>query len=152
MYTKHQASQLRHEFWTTFGQYMAPVLSSTGEKINWVNYKTGEKHLFFKMDADQQFAAISIELTHPGLDLQKSYFDQFTAMKNLLHSTVGEPWDWVLHTTDENGKVVSRIFTEIAGKSIFNKEDWPALISFFKPRIITLDEFWSTARYSFEQR
>ncbi len=150
MYTKQQASQLRHEFWLAFGQYMAPVLSSEGEKINWVNYKTGEKHLFFKLTADQQFASIGIELTHPALEQQKTVYDHFRQVKNLLQSTIGEQWDWVLHTTDENGKVVSRIFTEIAGKNIFNKEDWPALISFFKPRLIGLDAFWNNVKYGFE--
>jgi hypothetical protein len=36
------------------------------------------------------------------------------------------------------------------GVSIFNKEDWPKLISFFKPRIVALDEFWNMVKYSFE--
>lgn len=149
MYSKQQASQLRHEFWTAFGQYMSPILSAEGEKVNWVNYKTGEKHVVFRMEADQKFASIGIELTHPGIDTQKHYYDHFLHLKNILHTTLGENWDWVLHATDENGKVISRIFIEIAGKNIFDKEDWPALISFFKPRLIALDEFWSNVNDSF---
>lgn len=57
MYTREQISQLRQEFWTTFGQYMSPVLSAEGGKINWLNYKTGIKHLHFKMDADKKAPA-----------------------------------------------------------------------------------------------
>jgi hypothetical protein len=34
--------------------------------------------------------------------------------------------------------------------SILQKNDWPALISFFKTRIIALDEFWSSVKYDFE--
>jgi len=34
--------------------------------------------------------------------------------------------------------------------NIFKQEDWPKLISFFKPRIIALDEFWSDAQDSFD--
>ena len=150
MYTKQQASQLRHEFWTAFGLYMSPILSADGEKINWVNYKTGEKHLFFKLEADQQFASIGIEMTHPALDMQKAYFDHFLQLQVMLNEAVGEKWDWVLHTTNENSKVVSKIFIEIAGKNIFNKEDWPALISFFKPRLIALDAFWCGVKDSFQ--
>ncbi len=41
-------------------------------------------------------------------------------------------------------------YIHLNGVSIFNKEDWPQLISFFKQRIIALDQFWSTARYGFE--
>ncbi len=150
MYSKQQASQIRQTFWSTFGQYMSPILSADNEKINWVNYKTGQKHVYFKLNADQKFASIGIEITHPALDEQKKFYNQFVDLKNMLHTTLGENWDWVLHTTDENDKVVSRIFIEIVGKSIYNKEDWPALISFFKPRLIALDTFWSQAQYGFQ--
>ena len=32
MFSKQEASQLRKEFWTAFGQYMKPVLSADGGK------------------------------------------------------------------------------------------------------------------------
>ncbi len=150
MYSKQHVSQMRQEFWTTFGQYMSPVASSEGEKINWVNYKTGQKHVYFIMEADQQFASVGIEITHPALDEQKLYFDHFKKLKPILEATVGEKWDWVLHAADETGKVKSRIFYEIADKNIFDRTDWPALISFFKPRLIALDEFWNNVKYGFE--
>ena len=56
---------------------------------------------------------------------------------------------WDLHITD-NGKVVSRIFTELAGTNIFEKDHWPGLITFFKQRIIKLDEFWSQVKDGFD--
>ena len=55
-----------------------------------------------------------------------------------------------LFSQDENGKITSKILKRLEGVSIFKKSQWPGLISFFKPRIIALDEFWSTASYSFE--
>jgi hypothetical protein len=68
----------------------------------------------------------------------------------MLHSSLQEDWDWKLHTTNGQGKTISRIFKQIDHVSIFNKNDWPVLISFFKPRIIALDEFWSDAKYAFD--
>jgi hypothetical protein len=150
MYSKEQASQLRQAFWTAFGQYMGPVLSAEGLRTNWVNYKTGVKHIFFRMQADNKVASISIEITHPDKELQQLFFEQFATYKNVLHSTLNEKWEWQLHTTNEYGKTISRIHKEISPVSIYQKEDWPKLISFFKPRIIALDEFWSDARYAFE--
>jgi hypothetical protein len=150
MYSKEQASQLRQAFWTAFGQYMGPVLSAEGLRTNWVNYKTGVKHIFFRMQADNKHAGISIEITHPDKELQQLFFEQFATYKNVLHSTLNEDWEWQLHTTDEYGKTISRIYKEIGSVSIYQKEDWPKLISFFKPRIIALDEFWGDARYAFE--
>lgn len=151
MYTREQASQLRQAFWTVFGQYMMPVLSAEGLKANWINYNTGFKYLYFRMRADKKTASIAIEITHPDTEMQELIFEQFTVHKTLLEETLGEEWHWDLHTTDENGRTISRIYQEILNVSVFNRDDWPTLISFFKPRIIALDTFWSNAQYAFEE-
>lgn len=129
---------------------MKPVPSLDGEKINWLNYRTGVKDVIFKMDADNKTASISIEIIHADLQVQQLIYGQFLQLKNMFENMVGNDWNWLLHTSDGNGKVISRIFSEIDGVSVFKKSDWPEIISFFKPRIIALDEFWSSSRYSFE--
>ena len=149
MYSRQEAAQLKHEFWSRFGQYMAPVLSADGEKINWINYKTGEKDIYFKMEADNREAFIAIEVTHKDPEIQQLYFEQFAELRAVLESITGEAWDWQLHLSTDHGKKVSRIYSELTGVSIFNKEDWPQLISFFKPRIQALDEFWTSVKYRF---
>jgi len=150
MYSKDEASQLKQQFWTAFGQYISPHLSAEGLKVNWVNYKTGIKHVYFKMQAGKSGASIAIEIAHPDGGIQELFFEQFKEYKNILNGVLGETWEWQLHTTDENGKTTSRISKQIDGVSIFNKNDWPALISFFKPRIIALDEFWNDVKYGFD--
>ncbi|SDD22680.1 protein of unknown function [Mucilaginibacter pineti] len=150
MYSKDEASQIKQAFWTAFGQYIAPQLSADGLRTNWINYKTGIRHLSFKMQADKRSAYIAIEIAHPDTCIQELMFEQFKELKNVLKSTVNEDWEWQLHTVDESHKTISRIYKELPNISIFNRNDWPALISFFKPRIIALDEFWSIAQYSFE--
>jgi hypothetical protein len=150
MYPKQQASQLRQEFWTAFGRYMNPVLSAEGEKINWTNYKTGEKHIHFRMDAENRSASIAIELTHPDRSVQQLYYEHFMQLRHVLDKELGEPWEWRLHTTDEHGRTVSRICKQLDDVSFFKKEDWPVLISFFKDRMIALDAFWSKVKYGFE--
>ena len=150
MFSKQEVSQLRKEFWTAFGQYMKPVPPAEGEKVNWLNYKTGEKDIYFKMNAESRTASIAIEITHTDKDKQQLYFEQFRQLQKMLFDSLGEEWQWELHTQDEYGKVISRIYKEIQDISVLNKAHWPDLISFFKPRIIALDNFWSSARYGFE--
>lgn len=149
MYSKDEASRLKQSFWTAFGQYISPQPSAEGLKINWINYKTGIKHLHFKMHADHRSAFIAIEISHPDPGMQELLFEQFTAYRNILQSSLGEEWEWQLHITDENFKTVSRISKSLPGASIYKGEDWPSLISFFKPRMIALDEFWTDAQYGF---
>jgi len=150
MYSKAEVTQLRQAFWTVFGQYMAPVPSAEGDTTNWINYKTGLKHVYFRMQADNRQAAIAIELTHPDASIRELFFEQFGEVKQLLHEALGEEWTWEAEATDANGLPLSRIYTELAPANLFNRDDWPALISFFKPRLMALDAFWTDAQYAFE--
>ena len=129
---------------------MSPVPSAEGLKINWLNYKTGVRFIGFRLDADNKKARIAIEISHPDKDIREIFFGQFIQLKHLLHMQLAEEWVWIAEHADGNGKSTSLIYTEIHGVNIFNREGWPEIISFFKPRIIALDEFWSTAKYGFE--
>jgi hypothetical protein len=150
MYSKAEVTQLRQAFWTTFGQYMAPVPSAEGDTTNWINYKTGLKNVYFRMHADNRRASIAIELTHPDAGIRELFWEQFLELRTLLHETLGETWTWEAEATDATGQQLSRISKDLAPANIFNRESWPALISFFKPRIMALDAFWTDAQYSFE--
>jgi hypothetical protein len=149
MFTREEASQLRQEFWTVFGQYMKPVPSAEGLKINWINYHTRIREVYFRMDAGAKDATIAITLEHRDAGMQELYFEQFLELQDLLHATLAETWTWQLHAT-VNDRVISRIYTTLPGVSVFNKNHWPELISFFKPRMIALDAFWEDTRGSFE--
>ena len=150
MFTRAEASRIREEFWTTFGRYMSPVLSAEGMKINWVNYHTRLKDVYFRMDAGVKSASICISIEHRDPAIQALYFEQFEELKTLLHATLEETWEWRLHVPADDGKRVSKIYKDLPGVSVFNRDHWPDLISFFKPRMITLDAFWENAKYSFE--
>jgi hypothetical protein len=150
MFTREEASRIREEFWTAFGRYMSPVLSAEGTKINWVNYHTRLKDVYFRMDAGQKSSAISVSMEHRDPEIQEIYFERFLEMKTLLHNILREEWEWQLNVRVEDGKIVSRIYKEVRGVSVFNKDHWPDLISFFKPRIIALDSFWEDAKYGFD--
>ncbi len=150
MFSKAEASLIRQEFWTTFGKYMLPVPPADDEKVNWVNYKTGIKYLYFRMEAENHTARASIEITHPDLGIQELFFEQFKELKMMLHNYLGEDWNWQLHHTGIEGKVISLIYKELPNVSIFNRNDWPKLISFYKTNIIALDKFWSIGKYSFD--
>ncbi|NOS91845.1 MAG: DUF4268 domain-containing protein [Cyclobacteriaceae bacterium] len=150
MFKRDEAARLREEFWTTFGRYMSPVPSADGLKINWVNYRTGLKDVHFRMTAQSNTAIIFIALEQRDAAIRELFFQQFEELKTVLHSTVAEEWSWQQNTQISEGKTISRIYRELPDVSVLNKDHWPDLISFFKPRIIALDEFWQNAQYSFE--
>ncbi|PSR12486.1 MAG: DUF4268 domain-containing protein [Bacteroidetes bacterium] len=150
MYSKEEVTQLRKAFWTTFGQYLRPIPGSEGEKVNWINYRTGFKGMNFRMDANKQEAYIGIVFSQPNPDLRILFFEQLLELRSVLHGELGEEWIWEQAARNDQGQPISQVYQILPAVSIFQKADWPQLISFFKPRIIALDEFWSTAKYHFE--
>ncbi|MFC5625229.1 DUF4268 domain-containing protein [Algoriphagus winogradskyi] len=150
MYNKAETSRIRSEFWIAFGQYMKPIPNAEGRRINWPNYKTGVRNIYFRMKAERDFASIGIEIGHADEELQELYFDQFAQFRKMLEVTVGEEWSWNLHQENEFGQLVSRIEKKLPAVNVMNEADWPEIISFLKPRIIALDEFWSNVKPGFE--
>ncbi|MEO7984165.1 MAG: DUF4268 domain-containing protein, partial [Bacteroidota bacterium] len=137
-------------FWTNFGQYMRPVKGVNGDTINWLNYKTGTRHLYFRMDVQDSSASVAIEMRHPDDESRKQSYEHFLQVKNLFSQAMGEAWDWKAAQPDEDGQIISRINKTLNGVNIFNDNDWPAIISFLKQRIMALDQFWMEVKDGFE--
>ena len=149
MYSAEQTAKLKTQFWTNFGQYMKPVPSASGQPVNWINYKTGIRHIHFKMDADNNKAVIAIELSHPNPSERLFCYQQFVALKKILESAATFNWQW--NEIIETGhKTISSISQQLDKVNILNQAHWPAIISFLKPRIIALDAFWDMVRDGFE--
>lgn len=128
---------------------MRPLPGADGMAVNWLNYKTGIRQLYFRMDVGKKQASVAIEMRHSDLDEQEEVFQKFMALKMLFDEIAGDDWDWELHNVDEDGKTVSRIITRLEGVNIFNEADWPSIISFLKPGLIALDQFWHLAKDHF---
>ena len=149
MYSKEEGSLLLKQFWTSFGQYLSPIPSSAGNKINWINYKTGNRFIHFKMDATKDHAYIGIEISHHDNATQKLFFSHFKTLRPDIEKTLAEKWIWE-EGISVNAKNISRISKAMQHISIYRQEDWPQIISFLKTRIISLDRFWNDHKEVFE--
>lgn len=150
MYTTEQVSKQRKKFWTTFGQYMKPVPGTGAKVVNWLNYKTGIRNIFFRMDADQQSAHVRIEILHSMEADRMHYYNHFVALKKLLEKTSGTRWQWQAEVKDENGQPISRISQSLESVNVLQESDWPAIITFLKEHITSLDVFWETVKDGFD--
>ena len=128
---------------------MKPVLGADAQKRNWLNYKTGVRDLYFRMNADRHSASIAIEMRQADAAERQQQFEKLLALRSLLEQFTGEVWIAGEGLHDENGAPYNRLGAIFNDVSIFRKEDWPALISFFKPRIIALDAFWDLVKDQF---
>ena len=121
MFSKSEAAQLKKEFWTTLGRLLKHHPSSEGAKVNWINYDTQVKHIYFRMIASNKKATISIEITHKDEDLQALFFEQFEQLKTYLHTILEEEWIWEKEHYNEFGIRSARIYTELDGKTISSR-------------------------------
>lgn len=150
MYTREQASLLRKQFFTALGQYMLPVPSADGSRVNWLNYKTGIKQVFIRIETPDRGAEIGIVVAHPNEPDRGIFFEKLLECRLIFEEAAGKDWIWEPHATDEYGKKLSRIYVRLNGVSVLNQQDWPVLISFLKPRLVALDGFWCLVKDQFE--
>lgn len=147
MHLGKSASLLTKQFWTVFGQYMAPIPSADGEKINWINYKTEVRFIRFRLQSINTIASVAIELSHPDSNVQEQQFEQLGLFKKQFQQICGTDWRWRKMNKDEENKITCSIETSIENVSIMNESQWPQIISFFKPRLISLDNFWCSYKF-----
>ena len=145
MYSAQEAAAIKEEFWTKLGQYLSPIPSANGQKINWINYKTGVKTIRFKMDALSKEAFVGVDIIAEEA-LRLKLFDVFKKFKKQFPAG----YEWAEYCEDEFGRVLSRIFIEKENVSVFRKNDWPELIQFFKEQVLAWDVFWQENKDFFE--
>ena len=121
MFAKQEAQQLKKEFWTAFGKAFPR---------KWLLYDTKIKDFSFKFYADNKKAEVSIDIEMKDELFRNAYYEKIWSLESILEDEIGafsKDEFYVL----ENGKVVSRIWVEKNGVSIFNKQTWPDIFEFF---------------------
>ena len=150
MFSKEDAYRIKKDFWISYGTYMKLQMNAEGTRINWINYKTDVKGVYFRTDVERKFAEVSIEISHPDPSVQLMIYEQFEEYENVLEGYLGEKWIWTKEDYDDDGKQIATIKTRLENVSIFRDTDWLQIIPFLKDRMINLDEFWCDHKESFE--
>lgn len=145
MLSKEERRELNTRFWTRFNDMMSGVRSSEGRKVNWVNYDSGIKDVFIRMEADEEGCRLCIDIQHKDKEMRELYFETFRTYVNILKDALGE-LNWEKEHRLPSGFFGSRISAEMTGYSIHNEIDWNPMHRFMKQKCIRLDEIWGTLR------
>ena len=102
MYSKEESKSLRKEFWTSFGVYMKKYNKVYQGKINWVNYNTKCKDIYFRLDVNKKKASFSFDLQHRDSGLRELFYDKQKrnlfgskarkSVQKLLTNNIAEQW------------------------------------------------------------
>lgn len=151
MYGKEETKELKTLFWTSFGKYMRKHATEYGSKIQWVNYKTGVKDMYFRLNADKRTAKISVDLQQRDPEIRELYFAQFLETKTVFHDLTGTEWTWMPIYFDDFGKEISSVYLEIEQVNMYDKNTWESIFLFFEKYLLGLDEYWTEFKELFKQ-
>ncbi|MHC5202572.1 DUF4268 domain-containing protein [Myroides sp. LJL119] len=133
MFSKEEAQRIKKEFWIEFAQTYPR---------KWLLHKTKIKDFAFKFYCDNKKAQVLLDIEHKDPDKRKIYFQKIESLKNILiqehlPQAVFEEFFYL-----ENGKQVSRIWVEITGISINNRNSWPTIFDFFNEHMTQFEIFF----------
>lgn len=141
MWSKEEAKEKRIRFFTNFGIYMKRHEATFGEKIKWVNYKTGVKSIKFRIEANNKTARVCIDIENKDSGIRALFTEQFKELKTLLEENTGE-LIWLNSYQYNPDREITRIYTELDGFSINNEDHWGDIYYFFEDKLIGLHNFW----------
>jgi len=142
MYSKEEKKELKVRFWTTLNEKLTVAGKAKGRNLEWMNYPTNIKRLFFRMEADETTARMCIDLQFLSKGIREIYFLQFQELENKLKETFSKDVHFVSEYEHWNGKTISRIYCELPNVNMNNMEDWDLIHDFLIDNFLQLDSFW----------
>ena len=132
MFSKQEAQELKKEFWTAFGKSFPR---------KWLLYDTKIKGFSFKFYADNKKVGVFLDIEMRDELVRNAYFEKMQSLENMLQDELG---DFMMeeHLMLDNGKVISRVWVEKSGVSIFNKQTWSEIFEFFVEKMDAFERFF----------
>jgi len=123
MFSREEASQLRKDFWISFGKSFPR---------KWIKYNTQIKGFSFKFVAEQKKAMVVLDIEHPDEIYNELLFEQIQSLKNILTQEYLSDVIFDNHYELDSGKIIKRIYVLLPNKfSIYNKDYWQECFDFF---------------------
>lgn len=133
MFSKEESKKLRQEFWISFGKSFPR---------KWILYNTKIKDFSFKFYFDTKKAIVALDIESDNLAERIKYYEKIQSLKTILKEeylpeVVFEDCYFL-----ENGKELSRIFVQLDGVSIHNKNTWQQTMEFFNKNMNSFEAFY----------
>ena len=141
MFTKAEKKQFNTDFWNAFGLYMKKYNAKFG-RIRWVNYRSNVKDIFFRLDISPKKASFSIDIQHRDEGIRNLFYDQFLELKGIIKDQIGEDLIWHTEGVNRFNHPSCSIFCELENVSVYKKEEWTKVFSFFEKKMVGLHTFW----------
>ena len=132
MFSKAESRKLREEFWIAFGK---------SYPRKWLLYKTGVREITLKFHFDLRKAIVSMDVDG-DLEQRIHHWEKIISLKSILINEYLPEANFKDDYFLKNGKEISRIYVELEGVSIHNKNTWQETMIFFYEKMSRLEDFF----------
>lgn len=133
MFSKAEAQIMKKEFWTAFAE---------AYPRKWLLYDTKIKDVTFKFYVDNKKAQVMLDIEPKEDEKRKIYFEKIESLKSILLEEFLPEAVFEKEFYLENGKVISRIWVEQAGISLYNRASWAFIFRFFNLNMDAFERFF----------
>lgn len=133
MYSREENQKLKREFWISFAEKYPR---------KWILYDTKIKDFSFKFYVDNKKVQVLIDIEHKSEEKRMQYFEKLIALKAIIQDEFIKDMVYEADFYLETQKVVSRIWIELDGVKVSNRNDWPRIFDFFHKNMDALERFY----------
>ena len=140
MFSKEESIKMKKDFWVLFDK-RTKFHKQLNDNKKWILYDTRIKGFALKFDVDKKFASVMFEIDTTD-NVRVALFNELLKYESLLSSQLESELIFEQNYLLSNGKIVSRIYTELQGISIHNKKDWGEIFDYFLNDMTILEELF----------
>jgi hypothetical protein len=133
MYSKEESQKIKTKFWIAFAEAYPK---------KWLLYNTKIKDVTFKFYLDNKKAQVLLDIENKEDDKRKIYFEKIESLKTILLEEYLPDAVFERNFYLENGKTISRIWTEKQNVSINNPKTWNEIFDYFNEKMTLFERFF----------
>ncbi len=142
MLSKEARKERNEKFWSGFKEYMRGTLSSTGKRVNWLNYKTEVQDTYLRLICDGKTTAVCYDIQFKDTGIKAIFWEQLGELKKVLEASMKQETSWEENFITKEGHSIGRISWTIENLNFYHDEDWNKIYGFYKNRLVEFDEFY----------
>ena len=133
MYSRSEALFIKKDFWIKFAEEYPR---------KWLLYDTKIKDFSFKFYVDNKKIQVLLDIEPKDEEKRKIYFEKIESLKTILLEDFLPEAILERNFHLDTGKVISKIWVEKTGISLFNKTTWPEIYDFFYENMDAFERFF----------
>lgn len=137
MFSREESKQLRQQFWTSFGIVY---------RTKWILYDTKKKEIQLKFTFEKKFAQVSLDITDSDELIRSYYFEKLQSLKTILKNEYLPEVIFDEHYELPEGKTISRIYVQLDGVNIHNRQQWPEVMKYLSDNMLKMEAFFEEYR------